>query len=637
MVKSYQLPDLGKRNSLSKEHEAALNIAAKGKPVFPCKPEKAPYTPRGFKDATTDPARVTALWTRYRGEKIGMPTGRASRVFVVDVDRLEALGELPREMQETLTVRTTSGGIHFYYNYVDGLTNRTGALPDGIDIRGDGGYVIVPPSEGYVIERRAPIADAPDWLLEIIRDEPSHESAEPDRPRSVVLVDDGGPIPDGERDNTLTRIAGRLHNGTRDLAQLEGDLQAANETRCIPPLPLEQVRKIARSVYRYEPCRPSSPEPDPETVAALERAERVISSGEWKGKGGKTRYSLSVAWLKIARRHGRLHEAGVRLEVSWRQLALAAGVSRPTAMKGIRDMEGMFRVDGEGAKAGKSGAIIFLLPPRQPLPPYPQSYLYRGCKGWRAPLTAPRLRWSSPARKSRRGVTPGTSRVREGIVSKKRDAVLRLGKSCERAMDVVEADGGPMKLEALADALNVSRPRDLTRRRNPKTGKGRDGIVTRLVDVGVMEVDEGTVTLTSEWLDALNEERDRAGEISLYRRDMARYNRERDGYRNRDRIKVSPHWTNNRVADGVIEDLEPVEVEPQEAPLEPEVSPLAAAIRDYLDRNPQDACQPPGWIGTTLWAYDLHPKATPAEARAAIDELGGERFLRDQLKKGAAA
>ncbi len=56
----------------------------------------------------------------------------------------------------------------------------------------------------------------------------------------------------------------------------------------------------------------------------------------------------------------------------------------------------------------------------------------------------------------------------------------------------------------------------------------------------------------------------------------------------------------------------------------PPVSALAAAIRDYLDRNPHDACEPPGWIGATLWAYDLFPgKPTREEVRAAIEELGG--------------
>lgn len=534
-------------NATSIIRRAALKIAGKGKPVFPCKPDKAPYTARGFKDAATDPARVTALWTRHRGEKIGMPTGKASGVFIVDVDRLEALEELPlelrQELQETFTVRTPSGGLHFYLNHVDSVTNRTGQLPAGIDIRGEGGYIIVPPSAGYTVEHRAPIAGAPEWLLEALRDEP-RISSEPGRSQSgATIPDDGGPIHEGGRDETLTRIAGRLHDGNRGLPQLEDDLQAANEARCIPPLPPGQVRKIARSVYRYEPCRRARGEPDPETVEALDAIEGAILDREYRGKGGKTQYSIAVAVLKLARKYGAEVEDGVRVEVSYRQLALAASVSRPTAMKGMKDMADVFRVENEGAESGKSGAIVLLLPPAPIFTTLPTESVRGGgeggCKDSRAPLTAPRLRWSSPARKTRRGVTPGTRKVRDGVVSKKRDAIVRLGKSCERVMDVLEAAGGTMTIPALAAAVDVKRPRELTRRKNPETGKGRDGFLTRLEDAGVLEVVGETVTLTEDWLEALDRERDRAGEIELYKRDMRRYNRESKAYRNREKVKAA--------------------------------------------------------------------------------------------------
>jgi len=194
-----------------------------------------------------------------------------------------------------------------------------------------------------------------------------------------------------------------------------------------------------------------------------------------------------------------------------------------------------------------------------------------------------------------------------------------------------------MTLPALADAVGVKRPRDLTRRKNPETGKGRDGFVTRLQDVGVLEVAGDIVALTEDWLEALDRERERAGEIDLYRRDMARYNRERDGYRNRHEVKPDYHYANVGAA-GFIEDLEAVEPDPEEQPPEPEVSPLAAAIRAYLESNPADACQPPGWLGSTLWAYDLFPdKPTPSEIRASIDELGGEAYLRSSLERGREA
>jgi hypothetical protein len=355
--------------------------------------------------------------------------------------------------------------------------------------------------------------------------------------------DDGGPIHEGARDETLTRIAGRLHDGSRDLGQLEAALQAENESRCIPPLPYAQIRKISRSIHRYEPCRPALREPAPETVAALAKIERAILRREWRGQSGKTDYSIAVAVLKLARKYGTLVEDGVRVEVSARQLALAAAVSRRTIANKLKSMDGVLRPDNENVEPGKSGSIV-LLSPRATLHHSNHRVSYRGVEGGcaksRAPFSAPRLRWSSPARKPRRGVTPGTCKVRDGIVSKKRDAVTRLGKSCEKVMDSLEAAGGAMPLAALAVAVGVKRPRDLTRRKNPETGKGRDGFVNRLEKVGVLVVNGDTVTLTEEWLEALGRERERAGELELYKRDMRRYNLESRAYRNREKVNADP-------------------------------------------------------------------------------------------------
>jgi excisionase family DNA binding protein len=126
-----------------------------------------------------------------------------------------------------------------------------------------------------------------------------------------------------------------------------------------------------------------------------------------------------------------------------------------------------------------------------------------------------------------------------------------------------------------------------------------------------------------------------------------RHARQRKAYRNQNNVEPDHHHA-NAGADGWTEDLHPHDAESEvqevaDAPAVPELSELARAVRDYLDRNPGDACQPPGWIGSTLWAYDLlhsdkSPPATPAEIRSAIEELGGETYLRDKLElsRGAA-
>jgi len=122
----------------------------------------------------------------------------------------------------------------------------------------------------------------------------------------------------------------------------------------------------------------------------------------------------------------------------------------------------------------------------------------------------------------------------------------RLGKSCGAALDALEAAGGSATIEQLAATLKVKRLRDL---------RGR--VIARLEQAGVVECCEGNVCLLPDWTEALNRERERAGEISAHRRDMSRYARERDAYRNRHRVVPTAHPANYG-GDGLIEDLERV-------------------------------------------------------------------------------
>lgn len=136
---------------------AAREFAAAGVPVFPCLPGgKRPMTRRGFHDATTDPEQVEA----WRGEcpraNIGVPTGAASGFVVVDVDvhgPVNGFDAFKRARDAGLVegwqllVSTPSGGMHAYYPAAPGTEQRSWqAAPAGVDFRGDGGYIVVPPS-----------------------------------------------------------------------------------------------------------------------------------------------------------------------------------------------------------------------------------------------------------------------------------------------------------------------------------------------------------------------------------------------------------------------------------------------------------------------------------------------------------
>ncbi len=135
--------------------EAALVYARHGVPVFPCRPtDKGPYTKHGFKDASTDETAIKTWWRRRPNALIGMPTGWASGVWVLDVDfpagpaslaNLEAqIGPLPRTLEQV----SGSGGRHMFFAMVEGVEIKcsTSKIGRNLDVRGVGGYVIVAPS-----------------------------------------------------------------------------------------------------------------------------------------------------------------------------------------------------------------------------------------------------------------------------------------------------------------------------------------------------------------------------------------------------------------------------------------------------------------------------------------------------------
>lgn len=152
----------------------ALSYAACGFNVFPIKPNaKTPLTSHGLKDATTDAGTIAAWWSRWPDANIGVATGRASDFAVLDLDGREgehSLTHLDGELVPTWTA-LTGNGAHLWFTYPDHeLRNSAGKIGKGIDVRGEGGYVIAPPSvhpNGAVYQwvgAKRKRAAWPDWL-----------------------------------------------------------------------------------------------------------------------------------------------------------------------------------------------------------------------------------------------------------------------------------------------------------------------------------------------------------------------------------------------------------------------------------------------------------------------------------------
>ena len=166
---------------------AALAYVRRGVPVFPCEPGgKRPLTHSGFWDATTQERRIRAWWGRWPTANLGVPTGSRSGLLVLDVDPRDggtgSLALLERDggpLPETARARTGGGGMHLFFRYPAGETvrNSAGVLGAGLDVRGEGGYVVVPPSrtrDAYEWIDRSPPAD-PRWLLARLREHAGEE------------------------------------------------------------------------------------------------------------------------------------------------------------------------------------------------------------------------------------------------------------------------------------------------------------------------------------------------------------------------------------------------------------------------------------------------------------------------------
>lgn len=145
--------------------QAASRLARRGVAVFPVGTDKAPRTPRGFKDATTSIRQINA-WN-WNDCMIGAAIQEGE--FVLDVDPrnggVETLSVFP-ELPKTRTTRTKSGGWHYWFTCPPELSLR-GTLGPGVDVKRAGkGYVVVPPSPGYAWIVGGDKVAVPGWLLD---------------------------------------------------------------------------------------------------------------------------------------------------------------------------------------------------------------------------------------------------------------------------------------------------------------------------------------------------------------------------------------------------------------------------------------------------------------------------------------
>jgi len=239
---------------------AALAYAAQGFSVIPIQArEKKPliaWDQFQTRRATVD--EIRAWWTKWPDVNLGIVTGAISGLIVIDLDSIEAKDKLKKllptyDLNRVPRSRTGKGWQLFFKHPGVTLQNRAGIIP-GLDVRGDGGYVVAPPSihpNGKSYKWEVPIkGELPKLPVELFKLITSqNHNGEGDRERfNTAEMWEG--VPEGERDDKLFRYACLLRslNTPRDVAE-ELILKAAS--RCKPPFPERIALEKVESAYSH--------------------------------------------------------------------------------------------------------------------------------------------------------------------------------------------------------------------------------------------------------------------------------------------------------------------------------------------------------------------------------------------------
>jgi hypothetical protein len=245
--------------------DAALGYAARGWPVFPCgNPDKRPLTAHGFYDATLDETQIRKWpWT---AALVAIATGKPSGIVALDIDireggsgidGLELLGINfhPR----TATAHTPSGGIHVFFAWPGyEVPNSAGKIGPYLDVRGDGGYIILPPGPGRFWDPHqgpdTPLASMPKWM--VIRDPSIVPPVGPSKP-----VGELNPYCETALDNAFRRIIEAPSGQQEETLNREAfGLGRLVGTCGMPPsLALEALQLAAARMPSFDRRRPWRP------------------------------------------------------------------------------------------------------------------------------------------------------------------------------------------------------------------------------------------------------------------------------------------------------------------------------------------------------------------------------------------
>ena len=244
---------------MSELRDAAVAYAERGWRVFRIRPgEKVPmdkWVNGGpGQEASNNWFDIGQRWGSGRtpNANIGIATGNGLAVLDIDVHHG---GARPSWAPETLTARTPNGGFHLYYRVTRPVRNSAGLLGPGVDVRGDGGMVVAPPSVLYVDD-----PSASDSIYEWINDGDHHPGVatidasllDPPRTQKRGKKLAAKTFGEGERHDAMLTLAGKMRSIGCEFPEIYAALHALNASRFQPPLEHQYYEKVAKSIMQYD-------------------------------------------------------------------------------------------------------------------------------------------------------------------------------------------------------------------------------------------------------------------------------------------------------------------------------------------------------------------------------------------------
>ncbi|MGD8477951.1 MAG: bifunctional DNA primase/polymerase [Burkholderiales bacterium] len=242
---------------------ATLAYLARRWSVIPVEPRgKRPVIPwLEFQQRCADEREARRWFETRSNANLAIVTGTISGLIVLDIDvahhgheSLKALEQEHGALPRTVEAVTGSGGRHFYFAHPGARVRNRAGLRQGIDVRGDGGCVVAPPSmhrsgkryvwkQGHALGETS-LASAPGWLLALVRGEHARSGHAPPHWRELVRAGVG----EGERNSTIASLAGHLFHRDVDALVVLELLLTWNRVRCHPPLSDHEVARVVESI-----------------------------------------------------------------------------------------------------------------------------------------------------------------------------------------------------------------------------------------------------------------------------------------------------------------------------------------------------------------------------------------------------